>query len=303
MKLSILTLTAALFFSISSFAQQLPLPIDTIPAIIEPSEMDSLLNTIEDIHEDSLKSLDETLYKNNWSCTQIKYPENTMPGKADTITIIFSNGSDGGFVPPYKGKIISKFGIRHGRMHTGTDIKLNSGDTVRCAFDGKVRLAKRFSGYGNLVLVRHNNGLETIYGHLKAIKVKVNDSIKAGDLIGLGGRTGRATCDHLHFETRLFGQAFDGAKYIDYDTFSLKTDKIYYANKRFEVDKANFKKKPTAAEAEMLADGTVRKHVIRKGDTLSGIARKYHTSVKKICTTNHITTQTTLKIGRVLKIS
>jgi LysM repeat protein len=303
MKLSVLTLTAGLFFSISSFAQQLPLPIDTIPAKFEPSEMDSLLNTIEDIHEDSLKSLDETLYKNNWNCTQIKYPENTLPGKKDTITIIFSNAGDGGFVAPYKGKVISKFGIRHGRMHTGTDIKLNSGDTVRCAFDGKVRLAKKFSGYGNLVLVRHNNGLETIYGHLKAIKVKANDSIKAGDLIGLGGRTGRATCDHLHFETRLFGQAFDGAKYIDYDTFTLKTDKIYYANKRFEIDKANFKKKPTPAEAEMLADGTVRKHVIRKGDTLSGIAKKYHTSVKKICTTNHITTQTTLKIGRVLKIS
>ena len=303
MKLSFLTLTAILFFSISSSAQQLPLPVDTIPAKIEPSEMDSLLNTIEDIHEDSLKSLNEILYKNIWNCTQIKYPENTLPCKSDTITILFSNAGDGGFVPPVKGKILSKFGIRHGRMHTGTDIKLNSGDTVRCAFDGKVRLAKRFSGYGNLVLVRHNNGLETIYGHLKAIKVKVNDSIKAGDLIGLGGRTGRATCDHLHFETRLFGQAFDGGKYIDYDTFSLRTDKIYYANKRFEIDKANFKKKPSPAEAEVFAAGAAKKHVIRKGDTLSGIARKYHTSVRKICSSNHITTQTTLKVGRVLKIS
>jgi LysM repeat protein len=265
--------------------------------------MDSLLNTIEEIPEDSIQSLDAVLYKNIWNCTQIKYPENTLPNKNDTIALTFNGTHDLPFYPPVKGKIISKFGIRHGRMHTGTDIKLNSGDSVHCAFDGRVRLAKRFSGYGNLVLVRHNNGLETIYGHLKAIKVKVNDTIKAGDLIGLGGRTGRATCDHLHFETRLFGQAFDSNKYIDFDTFALKTDKIYYANKRFETDKANFKKKPSPAEAEILAAGSARKHVIRRGDTLSVIARKYHTSVKKICTTNHITAQSTLKVGRVLRIN
>ncbi len=303
MKLSVLSYIVGLFFSVSSFAQMVPLPLDTIPAKIEISEMDSLLGSMEDIHPDSLKSLNDALYKNVWNCTQIKYPENTLPCKSDTITIFFANPGDLGFVAPVKGKVISKFGIRHGRMHTGTDIKLNSGDTVRCAFDGRVRLAKKFSGYGNLVLVRHNNGLETIYGHLKAIKVMVNDSIKAGDLIGLGGRTGRASCDHLHFETRLFGQAFDPGKYIDYDTYTLRTDKIYYANKRFEIDKANYKKKPSPAEAEVLAAGTMKKHVIRKGDTLSGIARKYHTSVKKICTTNHITTQSTLKIGKVLRIS
>jgi murein DD-endopeptidase MepM/ murein hydrolase activator NlpD len=298
MKLRILTLIYCLFFSILSIAQQTLQ--DTIKPKIESSEMDSLLNTIEGIHEDSIPSLDEALYKNIWSSSQIKYPENTLPNKNDTIELTFTGHP---FIPPVKGRILSKFGIRHGRMHTGTDIKLNSGDTVRCAFDGKVRLAKRFSGYGNLVLVRHNNGLETIYGHLKAIKVKVNDSIKAGDLIGLGGRTGRATCDHLHFETRLFGQAFDAGKYIDYDTFTLKADKIIYANKRFETDKANFKKKPSPAEAEILAMGTARKHTIRKGDTLSVIARKYHTSVKKICANNHITAQTTLKVGRVLRIN
>jgi murein DD-endopeptidase MepM/ murein hydrolase activator NlpD len=303
MKLSVLSFIASLFFSISSYAQMASLPLDTIPTKVEISEMDSLLETIDDIHEDSLRSFDETLYKNIWNCTQIKYPENTLPNKNDTITISFNSSDDLNFVPPVKGKVISKFGIRHGRMHTGTDIKLNSGDTVRCAFDGRVRLAKRFSGYGNLVLVRHDNGLETIYGHLKAIKVKVNDSIKAGDLIGLGGRTGRASCDHLHFETRLFGQAFDSNKYIDFETFTLKTDQIYYANKRFEIDKANFKKKPSPAEAEVLAVGAAKKHVIKKGDTLSGIARKYHTSVNRICATNQITTKTTLKIGRVLRIS
>ncbi len=301
MKIRSIALIISLFISIYSFAQQI-LP-DTIQPKIQVSEMDSLLNTIEGIHEDSIQSLNALLYKNSWSSSQLKYPENTLPNKNDTIVLALILPGNHPFFMPIHGIILSKFGIRHGRMHTGTDIRLNSGDTVRCAFDGKVRVAKRFSGYGNLVLVRHNNGLETIYAHLKAFKVKVNDSIKAGDLIGLGGRTGRATCNHLHFETRLFGQAFDSNKYIDYDTFTLKADQIFYANKRFEIAKPDLIKKPSSADAEFLAFSGAKKHVIRKGDTLSVIARKYHTSVKKICTTNHITAQKTLKIGSTLRIN
>lgn len=301
MKLRILTLTICLFFSIFSFAQETP---PTINPINETFDIDSLLNEVEELEVDSLRTTDETIYKNIWNSTQIRYPANTLPDKRDTVVISINGLNDNSYVHPYKGKVISKYGPRRGRMHTGIDIKLNSGDTVLCAFDGRVRLAKRFNGYGNLVLVRHNNGLETIYGHLKSIKVKVNDTIKAGDLIGLGGRTGRATCDHLHFETRLFGEPFNSDKYIDFENYSLRTDKIYYANKRFEIDKNNFKKKPLPSDGSALAaTGGKTKHVIRKGDTLSAIARKYRTSVTKICNANKITARTTLKIGRVLWIN
>ncbi len=302
MKLPILTLTISLFFSIYSTAQQ------TLPATINPInenfQVDSLLNEAEELEVDSLKSCDETIYKNIWNSTQIKYPANTLPDKNDTITISLFNSSDTSFVMPVHGEILSKFGMRHGRMHTGTDIRLHSGDTVRCAFDGRVRLAKKFNGYGNLVLVRHENGLETIYAHLKAIKVKVNDTIKAGDLIGLGGRTGRATCDHLHFETRLFGEPFDSNKYIDYETFALKTDKVYYKNKQFEIDVNNFRKKPDRENKLLLASaGGNSKYVIRKGDNLWMIAKRHNTTVKKICAANKITAQKTLKVGSVLRIN
>jgi len=301
MKSLIIILITSLLFSLYSLAQQIP---PTIDPINENFDIDSLLNEVEELEVDSLRTADEIIYKNNWNSTQIRYPANTLPDKRDTIAISFNGLNDNSYVHPYKGKVISKYGPRRGRMHTGTDIKLNSGDTILCAFDGRVRLAKRFSGYGNLVLVRHNNGLETIYAHLKSIRVKVNDTIKAGDLIGLGGRTGRATCDHLHFETRLFGEPFNSDKYIDFENYSLRTDKIYYANKRFEIDKNNFKKKPLASDgAELAAAGGKTKHVIRKGDTLSAIARKYRTSVTKICTANKITARTTLKIGKVLWIN
>jgi len=303
MKISIITLAIGLLFSLHSIAQE-PLPA-TINPINETFQVDTLTTDSEELEVDSLKTCDETIYKNVWNSTQIKYPANTLPNKNDTIIISLLSAGDSPFVMPVKGQILSKFGIRHRRMHTGTDIRLNSGDTVRSAFDGRVRLAKKFNGYGNLVLVRHNNGLETIYAHLKSIKVKVNDTIKAGDLIGLGGRTGRATCNHLHFETRLFGEPFDPNKYIDYNTFTLQADKVFYKNKQFVTNLADLRDKPAPENKLLLASGGAgaSKHVIRKGDNLSSIARKYNTTVKKLCANNKITAQKTLKVGSVIRIN
>ena len=313
-----LILSVSLLFTLCSYSQQ-SIP-DTMNVSYEISEMDTIEGLMEEATNDSLRSTDETLYHNIWSSTQIKYPLNTLPPKDVTVTIRLADPFDHPFVTPVIGKVISKFGRRGRRMHTGTDIKINSGDTVRCAFDGKVRLAKRFSGYGNLVLVRHNNGLETLYGHLKTIKVNVNDTLKAGDLIGLGGRTGRATCDHLHFETRLFGEPFDSQKYIDFNNYALRSNHVYYKNKQLEIHPDNFNRKPVTkpipavakndvppVEATTIAKAktkaTPTKHVIRKGDNLWVIAKKYNTSVKKLCQTNNITAQKTLKVGSVLRIN
>ena len=315
MKLRILTLTIGLIFSNYTYSQKALQ--DTTHNNIKACDIDSLLNAIENLPSDSLLSNEDSFYHNIWNSTQIRYPLTTLPPKDELVTVRLTEPYDHPFVNPVIGPVISKFGRRGRRMHTGTDIKLNSGDTVRCAFDGKVRLAKRFSGYGNLVLVRHSNGLETIYGHLKTIKVNVNDTLKAGDLIGLGGRTGRATCDHLHFETRLFGEPFDSNKYIDFKLCALRSNHIYYKNKQWEIDPDNFNKKqpietklvvaanesiPTI-EAKVVSKAKTSKHVIRKGDNLGIIARKYNTSVKKLCTTNNITAQKTLKIGSVLRVN
>lgn len=302
MRIIAFTISLCLFISTYISAQQ-PLS-KTAPANQHTNTADTLYNDNEELEVDSLQAPEEALYKNEWNTTQIKYPANVFPDKNDTVVITLVGQNDHAFVAPVKGEILSKFGMRHHRMHTGTDIRLNSGDTVRCAFDGRVRLARRFNGYGNLVLVRHNNGLETIYAHLKAIKVKVNDTVKAGDLLGLGGRTGRATCNHLHFETRLFGEPFDSNKYIDFNTFTLSTDKIYYKNHRLENNLDNFRKLPPSEKMLAgLSSEAALKHVIKRGDTLSYIAKKYHTSVKHICSANQITAQKTLKIGSVLLIN
>ncbi|MFZ4412605.1 MAG: peptidoglycan DD-metalloendopeptidase family protein [Bacteroidales bacterium] len=179
---------------------------------------------------------------NTWNNKDIKLNSDKAFNKNTTYILPLINESDHQFVFPYKGKVISPFGYRGKRVHAGTDIKLALNDEVYSAFDGEVRMAKRYSGYGNLIVIRHKNGLETCYGHLNAIKVKINQEVKAGDLIGLGGRTGRASTTHLHFETRFLGDAFNSAKLLDYNNFCLKSDTLMIDKNTF-IKSKNFKYK------------------------------------------------------------
>lgn len=288
------------------FCLLLILVLSTSVVLSQELANDSISGSGVGEYEDALLVSDfeqvDSLYKNIWNSTQIKYGANLV-AKSDTIAIGLRGRWK--YCHPCGGKVISKFGRRGRRQHTGTDIKLHQGDTVRCIFDGRVRIAKRLSGYGNMVLVRHNNGLETLYAHLSSIKVTVNDTLKSGDLIGLGGRTGRATTEHLHFETRLFGEPFDSSIYIDFENGVLKSDSLFYNNHRFATNLADLRKKPqvkTLASTSVLAAGESAVHVVQPGDSLWRIARKYGTSVAKIARDNNIGTEQVLKIGRQIKI-
>ena len=119
-------------------------------------------------------------------------------------------------------KVISSFGKRDGRGHSGTDLKTVPGDKILAAFDGEVVFAGTFSGYGNLIRIKHANGLETYYSHNKKNLVKVGQRVHAGDVIALTGRTGRASTEHLHFETRIDGRAVDSARYFDHNSHTLR---------------------------------------------------------------------------------
>ena len=141
----------------------------------------------------------DLLYSHKWDTLNASGSKFVF-NKSDTV-IIFLHCEPGHpcFVFPFKGKTISDFGYRGRRPHTGVDIKLNLGDTILCAFDGVVRMSRYYHGYGNMVIVRHKNGIETLYGHMSKRIVKVNQVVRAGDVLGLGGRTGHATGPHLHF--------------------------------------------------------------------------------------------------------
>ncbi len=197
-------------------------------------------------------------------------------------------------MPTENTKITDIFGYRprRRRMHYGLDIKVYVGDTIRSAFDGKVRIVKNQGrrGYGKYVVVRHDNGLETVYGHLSKQIVTVNQEVKAGEPIGLGGNTGRSTGSHLHFETRFLGIPLDPALLFDFEKQDIVADSYTF-------------RKASNVSSKQLASNKGLFYKVKKGDTLSKIAARQGISVSRLCQLNRITQKTVLRPGQVLRCS
>ena len=186
---------------------------------------------------------------------------------------------------------------------------LKVGDTICAAFDGRVRFSKATdTGYGTLIIIRHDNGLETYHGHLSARLVEENDRVVAGQPIGLGGNSGRSTGPHIHFETRFYGQSFDPERIINFRTGELRRDHFLLKKSYFsiyskysqdfnaEAERNDAEKKENALSAEK------RYYKVRSGDYLGLIAKRNGTTVSAICRLNGITPNTTLQIGKVLRV-
>lgn len=191
------------------------------------------------------------------------------------------------FHHPFRGKITSQFGERGARHHYGIDIKLRTGDAIKVAFEGVVRISQYSRTYGNVVVVRHNNGLETLYAHLSARKVKPGDHVESGAIIGLGGNTGRSTGSHLHFEARYKGEPIDPNTIIDWELGVLKTDVLKLSADDFAYLKSARSKKY---------------HTIRSGESLSTIARKHGTSVNTLCRLNGMSKTSTIYAGKKIRV-
>ncbi|MCR5180150.1 MAG: peptidoglycan DD-metalloendopeptidase family protein [Bacteroidaceae bacterium] len=240
------------------------------------------------------------------------------------------------FCMPTSNRIVtSQYGYRRRfrRQHKGLDIDANKGDTIRSAFDGKVRVVTfQRGGYGNVVVIRHTNGLETVYGHLSKHLTKVGSVVKAGDPIGLAGNTGRSYGAHLHFETRLLGEYIDPSKLFDFAHQDVTGDFYVFrgrgrgtligkhdpsAPKVEGTDLAETSSAETADEEISYESSEVAKnnqraqraarntriHKVKKGETLSSIAKKHRTTVAALCRANGISTRTKLRIGQILKYS
>lgn len=215
-----------------------------------------------------------------------------------------------GFHMPCESRVVtSNYGARWGRMHKGIDIKVYIGDTIRAAFSGKVRIVRyEAAGYGKYVVIRHNNGLETVYGHMSAWLVEENQTVKAGQPIGLGGNTGRSTGSHLHFETRLCGMAINPTTFFDFVNQDVVADSYLFrkANYRRELASASRNLRNSArrqgASESMDSENTVTHyHKVVAGETLSSIARKRNTTVDQICKMNHISKNVKVRPGQILR--
>ncbi|MFZ1237251.1 MAG: M23 family metallopeptidase, partial [Prevotella sp.] len=212
------------------------------------------------------------------------------------------------YMPTPSRVITSNFGSRWGRQHKGLDIKVYIGDTIRAAFSGKVRIVRyEARGYGNYIVIRHNNGLETIYGHLSKQIVSENQEVRAGEPIGLGGNTGRSTGSHLHFETRLCGVALNPALLFDFKNQDVTGDFYTFNRSKYDkqsaeanrtrgkVDKGNYADDEGRDEMasnngsqNFLLTNQVKYHKVEAGETLQSIARKRGVTIEQICRLSHI---------------
>ena len=221
-----------------------------------------------------------------WTSKKVHPYEYDLTNKSDTtvIPLIETDSCDYSF--PIHGKINSEFGPRRYRYHYGVDVDLHHGDTVKAAFEGIVRVSHYDMDYGRVVVLRHKNGLETLYAHFSKLLVSPGDWVQAGMAIGLGGSSGRSTGNHLHFECRYLGEPLDPNDLIDFTTGQLKDDTLMLSSDNFSY----------------LKELRARKyHIIRRGDSLWKIARRYGTTIRHLCRLNGIRPSTTLRIGNRIR--
>lgn len=254
----------------------------------------------------------DELYGGIWNNSYV-HAYGALKNAPDSFKVDLTN-----FTMPFEGRMTSNFGTRGRRYHNGVDIKVQTGDTIYAAFDGKVRV-KQFErrGYGYYVVLRHVNGLETVYGHLSKFLVEEDQFVKSGDPIALGGNTGRSTGSHLHFETRFLGKPINPNFIVDFANFTCHKDEFIVSNSSFHKTRQSSRNIITSPNYKMpepqrtvassgpnkFVDGDVKYYRIKSGDTLGAIARRNGTTISNLCKLNNITTRTTLRIGRSLRIS
>lgn len=264
---------------------------DTIPYAMDEEEMMD--------YNDSLISFPAFDLYCSWDTLNIHYAKFDITTLKDSIheVSLFDENSCG-YVHPFSGKVTSKFGPRKKRFHYGVDIDLETGDAVNAAFDGKIRIAKKSKSYGNVIVIRHSNGLETYYAHLSKSNVVVGQEVFAGEVIGLGGNTGKSRGSHLHFEVRYLGQPINPTEIISFDDQKLVSNTLCLSKETFGYI-AEAKK----AAAKTYASSKSKKiHVVKKGDTLSGIAKRYGTTTSKLCKKNGIKSTSTLRLGQKIRL-
>lgn len=232
-----------------------------------------------------------TEYYNLWDSRRVNPYGTKAATFSDTVSITLYDTTMGAYYSPPMRQThpTSHFGPRGGRFHYGTDLELDIGDSIRSCFDGIVRITSFDGrGYGYYVLVRHYNGLETLYGHLSGITTEVGEFVKAGQVIGLGGNTGRSSGPHLHFEIRYQGNAINTEDFFDYKTNSLISD-------QFVLSPAQFSYVTKAARK-------VFYHRVRGGDTMYSVASRYGITIKELARLNRISPRSRLRAGKRLRV-
>jgi murein DD-endopeptidase MepM/ murein hydrolase activator NlpD len=303
-----------LLLSLQTFAGTDPAPKNTNPSsrLITKKRLVHLIDSVFDLEEIKPRDLEllnyyaSILKTNNCDTVRIAaldlkelsfysckdetalFPPVKMEEIASSFNLIIENGYLSYYNSPFKGVVTSHYGWREGRLHKGIDIDLNKGDKVHSAFAGKVRFAKYQGGFGNVVVIMHPNGLETVYAHLSRIKVKAGEVVQSGQVIGLGGNTGHSSGSHLHFEVRYKGHALNPATIISFEQNQLYHHTITIRN---------------TMQSLCAFPSNSNLHKVMKGESWFAIANKYGLSLQELMSLNGVGRRYYLKAGQQLRIN
>lgn len=292
-------------------SESIPVPVDTLDTHDMFRKVVLFDNGTWLYYNIDMSFIPYALESDHWITEKVhSYNDIALKDLPDTVPLVLVDSLHR-YCIPHPGPITSRYKFRWKRAHKGIDIGLHVGDAIYAAFDGIVRAALPINmtgGYGNVLVIRHPNGLETYYGHLTRFIVKSGDIVKAGEVIGYGGNTGRSTGPHLHFETRYMGQAFDPERIFDFENGTLRCEEFILKKHYFNInshygqtDQQSLeasKKKPISSTSKSKSVY----YTVKKGDTLEKIAKRNGTTVDKICKLNGIKKTKTLSIGQKLRI-
>lgn len=274
----------------------IPMPIDTLNTDEKFQKVILFDNGTWVYYDIPMPDVPDFISNDHWMTNQVHaYTDVNIQDLPDEVEMVLCDSLHGWHIPG-KGAVCSPYKVRRGHKHQGVDLDVEYGDPIYAAFDGIVRVAlpSRYTGgYGNVVVLRHANGLETFYGHLTHYTVEADDLVKAGEVIGYCGSTGRSTGPHLHFETRYLGQSFDPERIFDFKEGVLR-DTVFTLKKHYY---SIYSHEGQSDKESKEASGRVT-YTVKKGDTLSAIARKHGTTVKALCKLNGIKENKVLQIGQ-----
>jgi murein DD-endopeptidase MepM/ murein hydrolase activator NlpD len=268
--------------------------MDTIPMDLV-NEINIAIANLKDTKSDIVESKNGAnlfpsadLYA-SWEINNLFPEKDMLKMKGDTsVTLMLEGDKRGEYFHPCNGPVTSNFGWRDSTQHNGIDLDLNKGDKVAAAFDGMVRVARNYGGFGNVIIIRHYNGLETVYAHLSRIKVKPGQVIVAGQVIGLGGSTGHSTGSHLHFEVRFKGVPINPKYLISFSQQKLLCDELTIRKTKWGL--AAY---PTNA----------KNYTVEKGDTVFEIAKRFGTTTASIKEMNDLNGRIRLKAGQIINVA
>lgn len=281
-----------------SYMYEKPFIMAPPPPEEDVEEQPKLFQAVDD---EGAESEDDIIYA-SFDSEAIHYPKLDVSSMAPVSIQLVNHKKkqEFAFPTPDIARATSHFGPRRRRFHYGVDLAMPTGEPIFAVFDGTVRISKFNKSYGNLVVIRHHNGLETYYAHMSKRMVNPGDEVKAGETIGLCGNTGRSYGSHLHFEIRYMGNAMNPENVIDCKDRTLISETLNLTSSSFrKVAKPG---STNASASGTYSSGGAQYYKVRSGDTLSKIAKRNGTTVRKLCQLNGIKETTVLSIGRRLRI-